>query len=65
MNKKEETKERVRKQYTAKGERGQKMMSFRLDLENESWLEHQRNKGRYLNELIKADREARSMDIQP
>lgn len=39
-----------------KGERTQKMFSFRLDKENFDWLEKQPNKGRYLNELINKDK---------
>lgn len=57
MEKKTEDKERVRKAYAAHGSRSQKTMSFRLDNENAEWLNQQPNKGRYINELIKADRE--------
>lgn len=32
------------------------MVSFRLDLDNELWLDGQLNKGRYLNWLIRLDR---------
>lgn len=39
-----------------KGERTQKMVSFRLDKDNIEWLSKQPNKGRYLNELVKKDR---------
>lgn len=53
--KKEE--ERTRKKYASKGERGQKMLSFRLDNENIEWLQKQPNKGRYINNLIAADRQ--------
>lgn len=45
-----------RKRYAKKGERGQKMVTFRLDLENEEWLNQQANKGRYINDLIAADK---------
>lgn len=48
--------ERVRKSRSKNGERGQKMMSFRVDVDNLGWLESQTNKGRYINELIAADR---------
>ena len=34
----------------------QKMVSFRLDLDNVFWLDSQVNKGRYLNNLIRLDR---------
>lgn len=57
MKKTEEIKERSRKARSKNGERGQKMMSFRVDNENAAWLELQANKGRYINELIAADRE--------
>ena len=53
---KKEAKPRVRRKYAKKGERSQKMVSFRLDNENARWLESQENKGRYLNSLIQADR---------
>lgn len=51
-----EAKERVRKAYSPKGERGQKMISFRLDNENVEWLNSKPNKGRYINDLISQDR---------
>lgn len=46
----------TRKQRSKNGERTQKMMSFRVDNENLEWLLKQENKGRYLNQLIAADR---------
>ena len=52
MKQKNEERERVRKAYSPKGERGQRMMSFRIDLENADWLEGQTNKGRAVNEAI-------------
>lgn len=52
----EQPRKQVRKQYAKNGERGQKMVTFRLDLENEVWLQQQPNKGRYINNLIAADR---------
>ena len=52
----EQPRKQVRKQYSKNGERGQKMVTFRLDLENEGWLQQQPNKGRYINNLIAADR---------
>lgn len=55
MTKKVEEAERIRKAYSPRGERGQKRMTFLLDLENAGWLEQQPNKGRYLNNLIRAD----------
>jgi len=55
MEPKKEEKERMRKAYAPKGERSQKMMSFRVDNEVSEWLSHQPNKGRYINDLIAAD----------
>lgn len=57
MKKTEELQERSRKARSKNGERGQKMMSFRVDNENAVWLTQQANKGRYINDLIAADRE--------
>ena len=59
MEKEEKTGGRLRKEYAPKGERSQKMVTFRLDLENIDWLEQQQNKGRYINELIAADKQQR------
>lgn len=56
MKQKNQEQERIRKEYAPKGERGQKMMSFRLDMENLDWLNMQTNRGRYLNQLIAEDR---------
>lgn len=47
----------TRRAYTADGERGQKMMSFRLDIENIQYLNTKPNKGRFINELIARERE--------
>lgn len=58
----EEKKERSRRKYAKRGETNQKMMSFRLDQENEFWLSSFPNKGRYINNLIRADRLRRSDD---
>lgn len=58
MTQEKEKKERVRKAYSPDGTRGQKHISFRCDNENLEWLNKQANKGRYLNNLIEADREA-------
>ena len=52
MKQEKEEKSRVRKAYAAKGERSQKMMSFRIDYENAEWLEQQENKGRTINNLL-------------
>lgn len=51
-----EQEKQQRKQRTKNGQRGQKMVTFRLDNENADWLAHQDNKGRYINNLIAADR---------
>ena len=58
----EEKKERSRRKYAKRGETSQKMMSFRLDQENEFWLSSFPNKGRYINNLIRADRLRMSED---
>lgn len=58
----EEKQERTRRKYAKRGETNQKMMSFRLDQENEFWLSSFPNKGRYINNLIRADRLRRSDD---
>lgn len=48
----EQEKERTRREYASKGTRSQKMMAFRLDLENIEYLSTKVNKGRFINELI-------------
>ena len=55
MEEKKQEKERIRKSYAPKGQRTQKMMSFRVDNDLEEWLNQKPNKGRYINELIRAD----------
>ena len=50
-------KELVRKGGNTRGVLTQKMVSFRCDNDNMLWLESQPNKGRYLNNLIRKDRE--------
>lgn len=59
MENEEKTGGRLRKEYAPKGQRSQKMVTFRLDLDNEEWLQQQQNKGRYINDLIAADKKAR------
>lgn len=59
MQNEEKTGGRLRKEYAPKGQRSQKMVTFRLDLENIDWLEQHQNKGRYINELIAADKQQR------
>lgn len=51
-------KARQRKPYAAAGTRGQKPMNFRLDIDLEDWLCSKPNKGRYINDLIRADMES-------
>lgn len=46
-------KKQQRKKYA--GESSQKMVSFRLDNDLAEWLAGKPNKGRYLNNLIRAD----------
>lgn len=45
-------KKQERRVYAEKGTRSQKMMTFRIDLENIEFLDKQMNKGRYINDLI-------------
>ena len=52
MTRKKEESELIRKAYAARGQRGQKMVNFRCDLENVEWLEKQPNKGRAINQAI-------------
>lgn len=57
MTKAKEEAERVRKAYSPRGTRGQKMYNFRMDMENWDYLNQYPNKGRKLNEIIRAYRE--------
>lgn len=41
-----------RKQYAKRGEKSSKMLSFRIDADNLTWLNTQANKGRVINDLI-------------
>ena len=54
MTKKIEDDERVRKAYAPRGQRGQKMLNFRCDLDNWEKLSQQPNKGRFINDAIRA-----------
>lgn len=54
MTKKIDENDRVRKAYAARGEREQKMVNFRCDLDNIEKLSRQSNKGRFINEAIRA-----------
>ena len=60
--KEKEEQQRTRREYAKKGERSQKMMSFRVDNEVADWLNQQHNKGRYINELIRKDMAAAQPD---
>lgn len=55
-----EDKNPIRKEGRTRGTITQKPMAFRCDIENIDWLEKQPNKGRYINELIRQDREGKS-----
>lgn len=50
----EETKKQERKQYAKRGERSQKMVTFRLDNDLVDYLENLPNKGRFINDCIRA-----------
>ena len=54
MTKKIEDSERVRKAYSPRGPRGQRMFNFRCDLDNWERLQQQHNKGRFINDAIRA-----------
>lgn len=56
MTKQNEEQNRVRKEYAPRGQRGQRMLNFRCDLENYEYLQAKPNKGRYLNQIIEEDR---------
>lgn len=54
---KTEQEHRVRKSDIQRGTRTQKHMAFRVDLDLIPWLEEQANKGRYINDLVRHDKE--------
>lgn len=54
MTKKIDDNERVRKAYSPRGQRGQRMFNFRCDLDNWERLQKQPNKGRFVNDAIRA-----------
>lgn len=58
----EEKKVQVRKQYGKRGEKSQKLIAFRCDIELLDWLKSQANMGRYLNDLVRADKKRFSAD---
>lgn len=53
----EKEENRIRKVRAAAGTRTQKHTAFRLDLDLAGWLSTMPNKGRYINDLIRADRD--------
>lgn len=57
MKQEETPQQRVRKTPSANGSQSQKMMNFRLDLDLLAWLSTKPNKGRYINDLIREDRD--------
>lgn len=57
MEEEKTPRQRVRKTPSANGSQSQKMMNFRLDLDLLQWLNTKPNKGRYLNDLIRDDRD--------
>lgn len=57
MKQEENPLQRVRKTPSANGSQSQKMMNFRLDLDLLDWLSTKPNKGRYINDLIREDRD--------
>lgn len=58
MTKRLEADQRQKKEYSPRGERGQRMYNFRMDLPNYEWLQKQQNKGRLLNTIIEEYRQA-------
>lgn len=55
-------KELIKKGDNRTGRITQKMMSFRLDNDLEEYLKNQVNKGRYINNLIREDRDKNSIE---
>lgn len=51
----DEKRTQPRKAYAPDGQKSQKMMAFRVDNDLLDWLNSQPNKGRYINDLIRAD----------
>lgn len=54
MEKQKEEKKRIRREYAKRGDTNQKMISFRADFATIRALEKVRNKGRLLNDLVRA-----------
>lgn len=53
----DEKRTQPRKAYAPDGQKSQKMMAFRVDNDLLDWLDSQPNKGRYINNLIRTDKE--------
>lgn len=51
-----------RKIYGKRGEKSQKLIAFRADIDLLDWLKAQANMGRYINDLIRADKKRFSAD---
>lgn len=51
-----EQENRIKKEGIKRGARTQKAMSFRLDNDLDEWVNSHANKGRYINDLIRADK---------
>lgn len=58
----EERTVQARKQYGKRGEKSQKLIAFRADVDLLVWLKSQANMGRYINDLIRADKKRFSAD---
>lgn len=58
----EEKTVQARKQYGKRGEKSQKLIAFRADIDLLDWLKSQANMGRYINDLIRADKQLFSAD---
>ena len=59
---KEERIVQSRKTYGKRGEKTQKLIAFRCDIDLIDWLKAQANMGRYINDLIRADKKRFSAD---
>lgn len=58
----EQKKQRIKKEYSTKGGRTQKLISFRADFDVVAILEEVTNKGRLLNNLVKEWAQAKNRD---
>lgn len=57
-------KELKRKGGNTRGQRTQKMVSFRLDNDLGEWLQQQHNKGRLINNLLAAEKQRQEEGAQ-